>query len=215
LEGRLKIGAAVESILQKSTAGLTDLKSAAECEAFFRMQPGGLQAIVRANHQISEFNRSYVIIGGYLHHTTRKLLSIEQEMLDTILHQYKLEIGPQMANAMMLAAESYVMRGVHDKVFLFMCRLHEVEDTALARLIGKLEACITQEALGVPPNCKCDLTEAVARIANLPAACCPVEKLNCITVSLHYEPVSPPHREAKEKLNCITVSLHTNSTLIL
>jgi hypothetical protein len=57
--------------------------------------------------------------------------------------------------ALELAAATYVMRGVHDKLFLFLCSEHEAGDAVLARLMDRLAPALTQvakEALTPYPN---------------------------------------------------------------
>jgi hypothetical protein len=54
--------------------------------------------------------------------------------------------------ALELAAATYVMRGVHDKLFLFLCSEHEAGDAVLARLMDRLAPALTQVAKEARPT---------------------------------------------------------------
>eukprot|EP00854_Cymbomonas_tetramitiformis_P017903 gene17903-21317_t len=84
LEGKIRQQSLQQKNLRSmSVAAAMELKSAAECEGFLRREcSNGREALDRCEQVLNEFNRTYVLVGGYVEHTARKLGDISTQLAD-------------------------------------------------------------------------------------------------------------------------------------
>jgi len=116
------------------------------CQAFLRsvcVPDRAVEALTASDLRILHFNRSYVIVAGYLQHTLAKLQQVWDELAHTI-SRFCTKLQGKNRPALELAAATYVMRGVHDKLFLFLCKEHQQGDESLAQLMDLLAPSLTQ-----------------------------------------------------------------------
>jgi hypothetical protein len=101
------------------------------------------EALTASDLRILHFNRSYVIVAGFLQHTLAKLQQVWDELANTI-SRFCTKLQGKNRPALELAAATYVMRGVHDKLFLFLCKEYQQGDERLAQLMDLVAPSLTQ-----------------------------------------------------------------------
>jgi hypothetical protein len=74
---------------------------------------------------------------------------------------------------------SYVIGGLHDKLFEYICSIHTQQDEALDLRIQQLSQ-ITQTDLGVRSELRCEMPEAIYELQQLNRKVSPLEKLSCL-----------------------------------
>lgn len=88
-------------------------------------------------------------MAGYMDNTVKKLQMIWNELRDEV-YEYCTKPEGKNLEALNLAAATYVLRGVHDKLFIFVSSQHSSTDRAVAGLMAALSPVVTQAR--APPS---------------------------------------------------------------
>ncbi|XP_022110510.1 ankyrin repeat domain-containing protein 27-like [Acanthaster planci] len=136
--------------------------------------------------KISEFNQTYMILPGYLMDTACKLRGIweHSRLAFSETNNYiRLQSDSRLEEAITVALESYIMGGVHTKVFKAVCQQMAEDDQVLYRRVQELQG-VKANQLGVKKDFCCPLPAAVVELARLDGINNPQEKLLCLKSTL-------------------------------
>ncbi|PIK38335.1 putative ankyrin repeat domain-containing protein 27 [Apostichopus japonicus] len=177
---------------RRGSAGLSDefLKprtTFVENVKFLNLFPECRFQLLNLDKSIQQFNHNYLMVKGYLEAASQKLRKIWQENLEALIkanNYVSLQSDSRLEEALALATESYLMGGVHSKIFKAVCDECQRQDRLLATKAGQLQG-ITGKQLGVKDDFVCPLpssesiTEEVSQ--HLKADMVPGFTSNCLT----------------------------------
>ncbi|PVD32732.1 hypothetical protein C0Q70_08177 [Pomacea canaliculata] len=162
--------------LLPSHASLTEFKE------FLQSLPQCTKVLEKLDQGIQLFNSNYMILTDYLNDAVTRLTNLCEEGIKDCLHKldHKLTSDIKFKDILTAAVESYVMGGVHQKVFRVLCQHHLEEDKHLSAKICQQVCDVTPQDLKVSPDFICPLPNAVRAMLELENLTTPLEKLTCL-----------------------------------
>lgn len=168
-------------------ADLEKFLSHKESLTYLRSLPESAPLLKELDRKLENFCGTYMILPAYLHDTAQKLKDIVLWAVDAF---QKLETPPIPSSGaafqrLSLAAESYVMGVVHQKVFAAVKQFCRQEDAVLVEKLRQLHlAGLSPDQLGVRESFCCPLPRSVVELASLDSKTTPLEKLWCLKTTL-------------------------------
>lgn len=176
---------------RRGSAGLSDefLKprtTFVENVKFLNLFPECRFQLLNLDKSIQQFNHNYLMVKGYLSAAAQKLKKIWQDNLEAIIaanNYVKLQADSRLEEVIAIATESYLIGGVHTKVFKAVCEECQSQDAVLTTKSEQLQG-ITGKQLGVNSQLDCPLPTSVVELARLDGIICPHEKIICLKTTL-------------------------------
>ncbi|KJE96923.1 hypothetical protein CAOG_07170 [Capsaspora owczarzaki ATCC 30864] len=159
-------------------------KTPAAHAEFLEAFPENASAIASATNAIQAFNRGYVLVKGYLEHASRKVEMLCEQFYADLLDGNQLfsssRDDSKVQDAIRLAAESFILDGIHTKLFSALCAIDEEADLQLHHRLAALGPLLRPDHLGIKPQFMCDLPDALKELSRLDTLRTPTEKLWCL-----------------------------------
>uniref|UniRef100_A0A224Z3H7 Vacuolar sorting protein 9 n=1 Tax=Rhipicephalus zambeziensis TaxID=60191 RepID=A0A224Z3H7_9ACAR len=184
-------GASADSVMETNgsltPADLEKCLSYKESLTYLRSLPEPAPLLKELDRKLENFCGTYMILPAYLHDTAQKLKDIVLWAVDAF---QKLQTPPIPSygaafQRLSLAAESYVMGVVHQKVFAAVKQFCRQEDAVLVEKLRQLHlAGLSPDQLGVRESFCCPLPRSVVELASLDSKTTPLEKLWCLKTTL-------------------------------
>eukprot|EP00118_Oscarella_pearsei_P005260 m.23964 g.23964 ORF g.23964 m.23964 type:complete len:501 (+) comp28556_c0_seq1:69-1571(+) len=160
--------------------------SASECLRFLWSQPLLHKVVQDLQKCVSTFNQSYVIVEGYLSHAASKLESFCIHAVQSgcaALQSDSKPLDKRNEVLLQLAVESYIMNGVHHKMFHFVKNVYRQQDESLLGYCRRYHG-LTAKDLTVADRLCCPTPEAIVELASLEGHTNPLDKLLCMKQTL-------------------------------
>ncbi|XP_037566438.2 ankyrin repeat domain-containing protein 27 isoform X1 [Dermacentor silvarum] len=168
-------------------ADLEKCLSYKESLTYLRSLPEHVPLLKELDRKLESFCGTYMILPAYLHDTAQKLKDIVLWAVNSFQKSQTPPI-PSYGGAFQrisLAAESYVMGAVHQKVFGAVKQFCRQEDAVLVEKLRHLHSAgLSPDQLGVRESFCCPLPRSVVELASLDSKMTPLEKLWCLKTTL-------------------------------
>lgn len=178
--------------------------SLSECQAFLHSYPEFTQALERVDQGVRLFNTNYMVLPDYLNDAASRLEDLCTDAVELCLKQVRQRLTADILwrDVLVAAIESYIMGGVHNKVFQALCSRYVKEDQSLVSKCQRQLRGVTAESLGITADFACPLPSAVTELSRLESLTTPREQLYCLKsvidnitagITAHLSRDKPPH----------------------
>lgn len=167
---------------------LPSSKSYPEVYQYLRTFPEHIPALVKIDAAVQEFNQTYFIVKGFESHTISRVLSICKNAFQVLI-----EANPEFKKwtrfvkkrtDLQQVIESYVVGGLHRRLWGGICVLNSEEDEYLYSILKRAQN-VTQSDLGIKKDFQTTQIEACYELRRLDSCQTAYEKLQCLQKTNH------------------------------
>ncbi|KAK7475050.1 hypothetical protein BaRGS_00033731 [Batillaria attramentaria] len=164
-------------------------------------------ALERVDQGVRLFSRNYMVLPDYLTDAASRLEDLCTDAVELCLRQADRKLASDLMwrDVLGAAVESYILGGVHEKVFEVVCTRFAEDDQYLVSKIQSQLQGISAKSLGIKSKFACPLPTAVAELKRLDDLTTPREQLYCLKsvidnitagITSHLARDNPPHLAA-------------------
>lgn len=160
--------------------------SLAECQKFLDTVSRSSKApITRAQAQVEEFGRSYVLVKGYLYHARRKILTIVDSAADELVSAninvlQECKTSSRAMAVVKRSVDAVIMHHAHAKLSAGLRAMYEEEDARLRVAMGEKASCSPPD-FGASNRLSCvDLSVPISEVSRLDEPTTPIDKIGVL-----------------------------------
>lgn len=161
----------------------SDKTSLEECRKFIQtVGKASMASITRAESQVADFGRSYVLVKGYLYHARRKIQSIVEVATEELVNAninvlQECKTNYRARGCVQRCVGTLVMHHAHAKLVSGLRAMYEDEDARLDAAMREMAACSPADHGASDKLAGIDLGAAIAVVSSLDAPTTPLDKL--------------------------------------